>query len=422
MTLHEWRPESGCFLPDGFWSSRPVLDHVRDAAWSRGRSPDAVLLATMCRFAALVDYRWVLPGMVGTVGSLNMVGGLIAPPGIGKSTAAGIAAELLPFSDDVVYRNSGSGEGVAAAFMREPPSDDEPFHRAVMLYVDEGSMLAKIEQRQGSTFAETLRTAAHGGQLGQQNATKSRRRHVPAHEYRLSVLVGFQPSNAGPFMERDAEGTPQRFMWAMASSSRVPEPGARPTWPGTLPLHAVASPTERTPLRATDTIRTEVEWDDHERSTGVREVPAIESHDTLTRVRLAGLFALLDGRSAMTDDDWLLARTWSNVSGNVRRYTLEWWTDEQRRQAHEKAKRDGETHAVRSEATDDARDDRLARRLGRYVVVKAKDCEPFVPSPSWAGRDAKHLEPAKRIAVERGWVRFDGSRCLPGPTPLVDEC
>jgi hypothetical protein len=226
MEPHNFSPPNNCYLPPHFWESRTALTHIQRAAFSRGRCPDAVLISVVCRVAALTDYRWVLPPVVGGVGSLNMIGGLIAPPGSGKSSAAHIAAELVPFTDEVIYRNIGSGEGIPAAHMKEntkaTENDGDSFNRYAMFYVDEGGVLANLNARQGSTLAETMRTYAHGGQLGQQNGTKATTRHVPAHGYRGSILVGFQPSNAGPFIEQLAEGTPQRFVWAAAIGGGIP--------------------------------------------------------------------------------------------------------------------------------------------------------------------------------------------------------
>ena len=419
MEPHLFSPPSNCYLPQHFWESRMLLTHIQQAAFSRARCPDSVLVSVVCRVAAITDYRWVLPPVVGGVGSLNMIGGLIARPGGGKSSSAHIAAELVPFTDDVIFRNIGSGEGIAAAHMKEhtkaTTDEGDMFHRYAMFYVDEGGVLANLNARQGSTLAETMRTYAHGGQLGQQNGNKTTTRHVPAHGYRGSILVGFQPSNAGPFIQRVAEGTPQRFVWAAANGGGIPEPGTRPQWPGVVHLPMVKAPTsEREMLTVTTTIRNELEWNDHDRNSGTLSVASADSHRDLERLRLSGLLAIMEGRTTITDDDWALADVWSNVSRNLRDFTLEWWNDELQQQRESDATNDGRVSEVRTEAMNNARAERVARRMVSYVMRHGNGQPVYVP-PGYLGRDNTHRNDAARVASEKGWLVFTRQTCTLGP-------
>jgi hypothetical protein len=105
-------------LPADFWECRPTLLHIRQAAWSRGRSPDAVLSACLARTAAISHHGFHLPPIVGTAVPLSLLVALTGPSGVGKSSAWGISEELIPIrhSQNVVSASLGAGEGLIEAF------------------------------------------------------------------------------------------------------------------------------------------------------------------------------------------------------------------------------------------------------------------------------------------------------------------
>ena len=271
MSLDFTPPPSG-YLPDDWWSQRPVLRHIRQAAYSRGRGADALLAVVSCRVMALVDYRWHIPPIVGAPASLNLLVGLVAPPGIGKSNTNGLAQTLVPFPDDmnIAYVPNGSGEGIAATFvgMEGNKTDGELVHRSAMFYCDEGAALDEIAKRTGSTFASQLRSAAHGAMIGQKNGNKNTTRIVPAHQYRMAFVVGFQPTNAGPFIDKDSEGTPQRFIWATPFDpiGRT-DYNERPDWPGELDIKP-STPSGACSVSFSDQIRCEIRLNDEARQPG----------------------------------------------------------------------------------------------------------------------------------------------------------
>jgi len=71
-------------LPSEFWIARPELAHIRQAAHSRSRCADSVLVATLARVAALVPHTVVLPPIVGSVASLNFFAAMVARSGGGN--------------------------------------------------------------------------------------------------------------------------------------------------------------------------------------------------------------------------------------------------------------------------------------------------------------------------------------------------
>ena len=79
-------------LPAEFWDARPALAHVRAAAWSRNRSPDAVLGSVLARVALLVPPSVRLPAIVGAIATVDVIVALVAPSGpLEPAALAGLA-------------------------------------------------------------------------------------------------------------------------------------------------------------------------------------------------------------------------------------------------------------------------------------------------------------------------------------------
>ncbi len=412
----DFTPPPSCYLPDDWWLQRPVLRHIRQAAYSRGRGADALLAVTACRVMALVDYRWLIPPISGGPASLNMLCGLIAPPGIGKSNTNGIAAELVPFpvEQNIAYVPNGSGEGIAATYvgMEGNKADCELVHRSALFYCDEGAELAEISKRTGSTFASQLRSAAHGAMIGQQNGNKNTTRIVPAHQYRLAFVVGFQPPNAGPFIAKDTEGTPQRFIWA-TPFDRIgrTDYNERPEWPGQLQIKQ-STPSGDCFVSFSDQIRFEVLLNDDVRQRGESdESTGLNGHRDLEQLRLAAVLATLDGHTTyVTDEDWEMARQWSSVSAALRDYTLQWWNDHLANDERTKASTRGVLADVTDASKRAAKVERVARRIHQHENIKGTTAkQPWSVTSSWLGRDSigdtNIRHEAIAYGVEQGWFK-----------------
>jgi len=406
----DFRPSPLCYLPDEWWSQRPVLRHIRQAAHSRRLGADGVLAVVACRVMALVDYRWRIPPIVGAPASLNLMCGLIAPSGIGKSSTNATAAELVPFPGDmnIAYRPIGSGEGIAATYvgMEGNKADGEYQHRSAMFYCDEGSAFAKLESRVGSLFASQLRSAAHGAMIGQQNGNKATTRTVGAHEYRMVFVIGFQPTNAGPFIANDSEGTPQRLIWATPfDPEHVLPPGELPAWPGQL-LIKPSTPSGDCFVSFTEYIRNDVDWSDYARKIGEPTSSALDSHRDLERLRLAVVLAILDGRDYVTDEDYDMATEWSSASAALRDYTLQWWNATQAQDKRDEASTRGVLADVTVASKHDAMVERVARKIANSDHMQGTTQQQPWPCPtSWLGRDASVKREAIAYGVERGWFK-----------------
>lgn len=404
-------PPPSCYLPDEWWSQRPVLRHIRQGAHSRRLGADGVLAVVACRVMALVDYRWQIPPIVGAPASLNLMCGLIAPSGIGKSSTNATAAQLVPFSDDmnIAYRPIGSGEGIAATYVGTDgnKADGEYQHRSALFYCDEGSAFAKLESRVGSLFASQLRSAAHGAMIGQQNGNKTTTRIVHAHQYRMAFVIGFQPTNAGPFIANDSEGTPQRLIWATPfDPEHVLPPGERPDWPGQLHIKP-SQPSGDCFVSFTEQIHHDVDWSDYARKIGdTTESTTLDSHRDLERLRLAVVLAILDGRDYVTDEDYDMATQWSSASAALRNYTLQWWNATQAQDKHNEASTRGFLADVTVASKHDAMVERVARKIANSDHMQGTTQQQPWPCPtSWLGRDASVKREAIAYGVERGWFK-----------------
>jgi hypothetical protein len=325
-------------LPEEVWSSRPVLGHIRQAAHSRARCADAVLLYVLARTAALIPPSVVLPGIVGGRASLNFFGGIVSASGGGKTTAGAVARELVPIvrEDVVADVPPGSGEGLAELYFETVTEEGAGGKRVKVkrqtktgayIYVDEAQMLVEMGNRRGATIMPTLRSAWSGDNLGQSNATADTHRVLPVHGYRMALMVGFQVQYAADLIADAAGGTPQRFVFATATDPTVPD--TPPCWPG--PLEIVVPPivSGGTEIAVVKAVSDEVYRRSLAVTRGQYAPGPLDTHRDLVRLKVAALLAALEARLDVDCADWDLAGSIMATSDAVRRRAV----DSARRQA-----------------------------------------------------------------------------------------
>ena len=422
-------------LPADFYDSRMVFRHIKQAAHSQGRPADVLFYSTLARLSGMISPHIAAVTGISGRASLNIFAAAVGPSGSGKSTGQSGARELI-LPEDPEFRDGvpvGTGEGIAEMFMGtvdEPtgeihqrgPLKGDPVTRKVRkqvrhngyIYIDEGQTMATLAMRQGSTLAETLRRAAVGEALGQTNASEERTRYVAPGSYSLGLFVGFQPSTAVPLLNDASTGTPQRFFWCWSLDPSIPDDP--PEWPGPIKTHPgqikTADPIDVTfPQRIRRML-----WEERTaRNRGDLEVPELDGHAGLMKVKAAALFALMDGgRYAVTEEDWALAETAWATSCAVRDALVERARREAEaeRRAAEDAKVSTEirVHMARNEA------DRRMERLVRLVV---KHCsKPGGISFGYMRRalrteDRPHLPAAVDLAEERELIIVEGDHISP---------
>ena len=318
-------------LPASFYDSMPCLRHIRQAAHYYRVAPDAVLVATLCRIAAATPPTTYIDTPEPT--PLNLIGALIAAPGNGKSLANTTAFRLVPdlgfgVNDSLPL---GTGEGLVESYFesvsvlndngRGKHIEKRQAFKSGYFYCDEGETLFTLTTRKGATILQTLRTAWSGGVLGNTNANVETRRKLDRNSYRACVVVAFQPSCGSALVADSHGGTPQRFIFASATDKEMPT--VAPSFPGIL---AYDPTTEPVAIKVHAEILRELDTNKVNRARGTVQIDALDTHVDYNRIRVAGLFALLDRQHFVDLWHWNSATLFTDNSTQVRRRLDDWAT------------------------------------------------------------------------------------------------
>lgn len=441
------------YLPASFWSSRPSLRHIHDAARSVRRAPGPLLVSVMARLSSMLPPQLRIDTGMGEA-SLNLAGALVGAPGMGKSESASASASLLPapqYLTERGYRSLalGSGEGIAEAFYGPAEHQDDQatdtrdqgkkvktgagrakVRDNMMFELDEGAALTQMSARNGSTLGSQFRSAVSGQTLGQANATAERNRCVNSGDYSLGFLMNFQASSARELLGEDetALGTPQRFVFMRVTDPTIVRGAALPPRPGPLELDIVHIATSGMPpqpftspsgpdpslVRSMTTPQEIRDWLGElqdAKTAGEYVPPALDAHMPVMLAKLAGLFAVLDGRCDTTLDDWTLARQLWSVSCAVRDQLVG------QVRADEKAAREAQDArkvavAVRTaEALDetgkalvDKATERVARLLWTHGAAAGWSLTVGEHHKKLRSSDRRHRDDAFALAVSYGWL------------------
>lgn len=331
-------------LPDDFWGQRPVLAHIRQAAWSAGCSPDALLVHTLARVATFVHPSFKLPGveqgLIGKQQTLDFLGCVVAETSGGKTLAAGVGELLVPAPEPPLdgteplidfEQKVGSGEGIAEFFLVPELAPDEDGKlkptgkrtigkQALFMSVDEGTGFTAQAGRKGTTIIATLASAWSGESLGQLNAAEQTRRLVRGGRVRICAVINMQDTNGYKLYSDDLEsvGFTGRLMFASAHDPSAPPPSEQPEWPGPLswPIRG-GSVMGSTFFTYDASIVDEIKATRHGILTKAVQIDRRQSQYLLLRCKVAALFAVLDGRLDVSGGDWALATQAIEMSAAV---------------------------------------------------------------------------------------------------------
>lgn len=427
---HHWPDpppdDSGAHLPESFWAARPVFAHIRQAAHSRARSGDAYLGAVLARIAAITHPSIRLPAIVAAPAPLTLYVAQVGRSGLGKSSTVSGAMELLPYEGNQVADNMplGSGEGLIELFYDMVMEEDangkmKPVKRqtrhGAFIYLDEGQALAELGNRKGSTLLPMLRTAWSGVVLGTSNASVDTKRKLAAGSYAIGLVIAFQPSKAAELLADTAGGTPQRFEWVEGTDPSLPD--VLPEWPG--PLHWVhptllgyASVTYPRLMEVPESIAGPIRRRAIALTRGEMQPDELDSHATLARLKVAGLFAVLDSRINITEEDWELAGVFQRTSHHVRAVVLAAVQIEQRQLAEAATARHVSREGAVVEDQVARAIHRMARAIGKHVHKAEHDegCKMRCARHAVAGRDraVAPIEEAIARAVLLRWITLEG--------------
>jgi hypothetical protein len=209
------------WYPPEFWTQRPVLQEIHDAALGQQRSPEGVLGAFLSSYATTVPMSIKLPDIVGVGSPLNMYSALVAKSGGGKTTSMALALDLLGWNANrnpnvLLDRGLRSGEGlISLAQLPKTKDNPEPGYRnAVQICFDEGATLAAQSSRVGSTTLSYLNTAWAGLKVvGGAKAAESG--SFPSSLVRICAIIGVQFGVCANLFtgEAAALGFPQRVLF-----------------------------------------------------------------------------------------------------------------------------------------------------------------------------------------------------------------
>lgn len=418
-------------LPEEFWQSRYVFRHIRDAAHSRACCGDVLLYTTLARMSGATSHHIRATTGIGGRASLNLFAAPVGVSGAGKSTSTALARELMPLADGEFIDGLpiGTGEGIAEVFMGVVEEPTGEFHKSgprkgdpvmakvrrqvrhnAYFYVDEGQTITQLSQRSASTLAETLRRAAVGEALGQTNASEERKRYIAPGSYSMGLIAGFQPATAVPLLADAGTGTPQRFFWCWAQDPSIPDEPTR--WPGALEIDAkVMRATGPVDIDFPDDIKRALWRERVARNRGEIEVAELDGHAGLMKVKLAALFALLDGRRKVMHEDWALSEMAWLVSCEVRDTLVE----RAKREAAVAREREDEAKVAQEVRAHDAKTDADLRveRIARLVRKHASQVGGITfgaLNRALRSSDRPFVEKAISFAASKEWIFEEGDR------------
>jgi Bifunctional DNA primase/polymerase, N-terminal len=432
-------------LDDDVWNSSPSLQHIRQAAISRGRSAEAVLFATMARLSAMVSPLLRFENCLGE-GSLNFFVAAIGPSGFGKSKAMDIAQEMLIIPTGLTSGDRfkdgngiGSGEGIAELYMGTQQIDTgevygpkakkagQPiytqergkFRDNAFLYVDEGQTLTQQGKRLGNIVYPTMRSAWSGQNLGQANAHSETSRQVPRGSYSLGMVIGYQKKTAQDLLMDVLAGTPQRFFWANAVAVDIPANRAdRPEWPGPLPLDLTDGlrGVRGGRIKFHNEIEDEL-WAWNYVKSAEEEPDELDSQKPLMLCKIATLLMLLDDEAGqlVTNRHWALAKTAYDSNRAVIDDLLEYGQmlaqDRADASADAAANKEARGYLAKKNADDNVH--RIA--LWLYVYVKEHGVTTSGEAKrKAASRDRGLFGDALDYAISMKWLSTDGKKITTG--------
>jgi len=405
---------------DAYWSATPLKAQIRQAAWARRVSPDALDLAMYALQSCLVPPGYMLESPVGPQ-PLNILSCLVASTGDFKTNTLGAALDLLgPFPPWVDTIGMGSGEGIGAMFLKDEEEVDSKTGRktrtgrlvrndlkAVFFEADEGSGLSVQAARNGATVIANLCKAWSGSMLGEGNADKTTRRRVLRNDYRVGAYVNIQPSNFGLLFSEANTGTglTGRFLFSGTLDANMPL--VRPEWPGPVsfpqwsqkPLLITMDPSLLADADAAVVER---------HLTGGLTTANPMAQVAASLARIAALNALADGRFHVERSDFELAQVRAAASMASLDVLDQYFGVVQRDKGHQAS----EAKAASAVGTREA-EDRIWLKKATDRVMAILQAGPLSSGHLQARLSANqrpYLEQALSALVDIGQIRLDGER------------
>lgn len=408
--------------PD-WWDSRPILAHIHAEAKFRLMSPWALLLAVLVKTSAEIDPHVRLPNLMVATSPINLYGCLLGPSGGGKTGTERAAAELRDWQAPTF--DFGSTEGLIDIYVEPIPKKEKgdtdadtfanPFemvpghpelrmkNRRGLAKTDELATFLGQAGRAGNTIKGAILTAYFAGTI--HPAYRHNKGLLPAGQYQLAWLVGAQPNLAWEVIEDKEVGLPQRLLWAQTRDRHAVEDAPKPEGelPWNVPADATRPGAERF-IGVPDDIRREVRLARLEAVKSDEE--DLSGHRMLTRLRVAAILALIEGRYTINAEDWHL----SDLIVAHSDACIEMVLAERARRTAEAHKATGQAKAAAAlagaEYTAEVVTEKAAQVIARYVHKHGQVTRKQVRGAAgrWKSRDGFHLDDVLAYAVEQKWV------------------
>lgn len=389
-----------------FWNSRPVFNHIRQFARSRLCPPFAVLSHVLLQVVGSIGPEVKLPPIIGGKGSLNLFVAIVGKSGDGKGMARAVAQECIIVHDPADSFTIGSGEGIAATYVKPTKVDELNVltgenekmdsvayirHRAIF-HIAEVATLQEISSRGGSTIIGELNKMYIGESLGFQNRAKETRLPVRAHTYRACLTMDVQPGKASVLLDNEDTGFPQRFMFVEAKDPGLPdgdidEPASL-HWHTPVDLHAQRLNQDEIMVEVCESAKSTIRL----ARRNVVKGNADGGHHLQTQLKVAAALAILDGRSSVLDDDWfiagyLMSRS-ARVLANLKVFKSEQFAASNKSRAEAEADRE----MVKARLMDDDANKRVSQAILRKLSGEWMTAGEL--KRSIAARDRTHMENA----------------------------
>jgi len=376
VNFADWLEEHNQSEEDDFWDQTDILRHIRAFAQANRAAPLPVLGCVIARTASATHPLVRLPGRgAGQVyGSLNTFVALVGESGAGKDQAIATAAMAVDVGDEQVHQGRlGSGEGFAHGFKHRARKGEGEMadgtgeiwdHHSVLFSESEIESVIKLGGRQGATLIPELRSAWSGGKLGHLFSDPMKRLNIPEHSYRMCLIAGMQPSKAGPFLDDEAGGLPQRFLWLMVADRYAPIEIVVSPQPKVL-VPAFNNISEGEPVVMQVCHEAQLVIDDR----AVRVLRGelsdpLKSHWLQAKLRVAAALALLHGVEMVSTEFWDLADWIMHKSDEGRIFCAHVARLESERQVKSAGRREG----VKLMATEEERYERLVSSARRIIL------------------------------------------------------
>ncbi len=378
-------------IEQGFWQSRESLAMIYQTALARMAPPWGTLGHCTARALSMIPPHVTLPPIISGPGSLNWFVATVAKASAGKGASKSAADVLVP-KTGFLHRKVGSGEGIIAAYGRIGDDDSDPEHPCIMFTTNEIDTLKALSNRSSSTTLPILREGFFGEDLGFAYSAKDKRRLIPEHSYRMTLVIAAQPDRMDWLLADVGGGTPQRFMWFPAGDKRISRKKPWETGPLTLPRPGewLYPRTIIIPPEAQELI--EVECEKRAQEDG----EAMDGHALFCREKFAFGLTVLDGRTQMTSEDWEL----SGIAANVSLYTRQMAQDAVAAAARIEALERGDIRGVELAATNESKEYEEAERI-RHALRWCLDKIEAAGVDGISNRDLQRSADSKRT---RRWI------------------